>query len=66
MFRADFPPFALETVEHSRHLPLPCLHVLQERHIFVFTPQCHQEAMGVASPPGDFCVSCRAQAVHGA
>jgi len=21
MFRADFPPFALETVEHSRHLP---------------------------------------------
>jgi hypothetical protein len=40
MFRADFPPFALETVEHSRHLPIR----RQIQHPIYFVRGDHDEA----------------------
>jgi hypothetical protein len=35
---------------------LPRFHALREGHILVITPQCHQEAMAVASLPDGFYV----------
>jgi hypothetical protein len=40
MFRADFPPFALETVEHSRHLPIR----RQIQHLIYIVRGDHDEA----------------------